>query len=143
MIANTKERTSVITTLLNATLSSIKTVVPVDSQIKKPQLLKQDFYLNFGVLIGITGDMKGKLVFSGDTSTFASIGQGMYGMPLEGEMLQSFSGELGNMIAGGISTKLIENNTEIMITTPTIFQGDTKIYGYEQALQLPVIFEQV
>lgn len=87
--------------------------------------------------------MKGKLVFSGNTSTFASIGEGMYGMSLEGEMLQSFCGELANMIAGALSRKLIESNTEMNITTPTILQGDTKIFGYQQALKLPVIFEQV
>src|SRR5690625_2649841 len=111
-----QERKSGLTKLLNATLSSIKTVVPVESQIAKPQLLESEFHLNFGILIGITGDIKGKLIFAGDTATFAFIGEGMYGMPLEGEMLQSFSGELGNMIAGGISTDLFQNKTDIAIT---------------------------
>lgn len=138
-----KDKTKLITSLLNATLFSIKSVVPIGSEVKEPKLLKQALQLNFGVLIGITGDMKGKLVFSGNTSTFASIGERMYGMSLEGEMLQSFSGELANMIAGALSSKLIETNTEINITTPTILQGDTKIFGYQQALKLPVIFEQV
>src|SRR5690625_237128 len=138
MTTKTNERTSVVTTLLNATISTIKTVVPIDSQIKKPLLLKEDFYLNFDVLIGITADMKGKLVFTGEASTFSSVGERMYGMTLEGEMLQSFSGELGNMIAGGISTNLAEHETEIMITTPTILQGDTRLWGYKQALELSV-----
>ncbi len=143
MTTNTEERMSGITALLNATISSIKNVVPVSSQIEKPQRLKQDFYLNFGVLIGIAGDVNGKLVFSADLSTFASIGEQMYGMPLEGEMLQSFSAELANMIAGGISTDISTRKIELIITTPTVLQGNTKLSGYKQALELPVIFEQM
>ena len=136
-------QTAVVTRLLNATLSSIKTVVPVESDIKKPELLKQDFRINYGVLIGITGDMHGKLVFGGDMATFASLSEGMYGMPLEGDMLKSFSGELGNMIAGGISTNLEQQDTKILITTPTILQGDTALSGYKRALSLPIQFQQI
>jgi len=139
----TDNRNRKITNLLNAAISSIQEVVPSQCKINKPQLLTDELYLNFGVLVGITGDLGGKLVFTGETSTFASIGEGMYGMPLEGEMLLSFSGELGNMIAGGLSTNLAKNNTNISITTPTILQGDTKLSGYKQALELKVIFETI
>ena len=51
------------------------------------------------MLIGITGDVKGLLVLEGNEIVFGGIGEAMFGMPLEGEMLGSFSGELGNMIA--------------------------------------------
>src|SRR5690625_6893125 len=133
-------RNAIVTSLLNATLASITAVIPVEPQINKPQLVEEQCHLNFGVLVGITGDMNGKLVFTGETETFSSISQVLYQMPLEGEMLLSFSGELGNMIAGGLSTNLAKNNTNISITTPTILQGDTKLSGYKQALELKVIF---
>mgnify|MGYP001240445283 CR=1 FL=1 len=143
MYKHTKEKSNNIYTILNATLSSIKSVIPVQSQIKKPKLLKDDFSLKYGVLIGILGDMNGKLVISGDAKTFALIGKGMYGVQLEDEMLRSFSGELGNMIAGGISTNLAKSNKEIMITTPTILQGNTKISGYKEAFELSVELVQI
>lgn len=136
-------RSSVVRKLLNGTFSSIKTVVPIDFQMEKPQVLKQNLHLSFGVLIGITGDIKGSLVFTGGSSTFGSIGEKMFGMPLEGEMLVSFSGELGNMIAGGLSTKIAESGTDINITSPTIMQGDTTLFGYKQALEVIVIFENI
>jgi len=143
MTLTTSERSSVVTQLLNGALSSIKEVVPIEFQMEKPRLLHQEFHLYFGVLIGITGDIKGKLVFTGDQKTFGSIGEKMFGMPLEGEMLLSFSGELGNMIAGGISTNIAENGTDINITSPTIMQGDTTLSGYVQALEVPVQFKKV
>ena len=43
MYKHTKEKSNNIYTILNATLSSIKSVIPVQSQIKKPKLLKDDF----------------------------------------------------------------------------------------------------
>ncbi len=138
-----KEKNNLVTNLLNATLSSIKTIISIELELEKPRLLKQNFYLNYGVLIGIVGDLRGKLVFSGDSSVFSTIGEMMYDMPLEGEMLQSFSGEMGNMIAGGISTNLARVQTDISITPPTILQGDTMLSGYEKGIELSVAFKEI
>lgn len=135
------DRSKAATVLLNGMLSSLKNVVPLDYNTMKPQLLGKDFPLSFGVLIGIAGDINGKLVFGGDPKTFSSIGELMYGMPLEGEMLLSFSGELGNMIAGGLSTIIAKNGTNITITSPTIMHGDTNLSGYKQALKVQIVFE--
>ncbi|MFD2131453.1 chemotaxis protein CheX [Pseudogracilibacillus auburnensis] len=132
-----------VTKLLNGTLSSIKTVVPINYQMEKPRILYEEFFLSFGVLVGITGDIKGKLVFTGDPTIFEAIGEKMYGMSLEGEMLLSFSGELGNMIAGGMSTKIAESGMDIDITTPTILQGETTLSGYKQALAIAANFENI
>ena len=143
MSQNARDKSRQVYTLLNATLSSIKTVIPVESQVHKPKLLQEPFILHYGALIGIIGDMHGKLVISGDAKTFASIGQGMYGMQLEDEMLRSFSGELANMIAGGISTNLANEQKEIMITTPTILEGNTKISGYKEAFELSIELNQM
>lgn len=109
----------------------------------KPQVLQESVNLEYGVLIGFTGDISGKVIFSAQQSVFGSIGQNMYGMALEGEMLASFSGELGNMIAGGISTKVMDNGFTTDITSPTIMEGNTTISGYNQALQVPVMLEDI
>lgn len=141
MSITTSERNKAVTELLNGTLISLKTVVPIDYQTMKPRLIEQDFQLSFGVLIGITGSIKGKLVLTGKPDTFGSIGETMFGMPLEGEMLLSFSGELGNMVAGGLSTNMAEKGTNINITSPTIMYGDTTLSGYKQGLEVTVVFK--
>ena len=97
-----EDRNKLIMDLLNGTYSTLRTIVPIHHEIKKPRLLEQSLHLQFGVLIGITVDIKGKLILAGDSTIFGSIGESMFGMPLEGDMLLSFSGELGNMIAGGL-----------------------------------------
>lgn len=138
-----KERNKAVTLLLNGTITSFKSVIPITHQITSPQLLGKSLHLEFGVLIGITGDLKGKLILAGETSVFASIGDKMFGMPVEGEMLASFAGELGNMIAGGIATIIDCNGIKTDITAPTIFSGNSMITGYEKAIQLAAIFDQV
>src|SRR5699024_11904509 len=74
--------------------------------ISKPNLIKDAINVRFGVLIGIVGDLKGKLVLAGDIHMFGLIGEKMFGMEVTGDMLSSFSGEFGNMLAGSISTNI-------------------------------------
>ncbi|WP_404454868.1 chemotaxis protein CheX [Virgibacillus necropolis] len=138
-----EERNRSVKELLNGTYTSLKTVVPIKHEIAKPQLLEQLLHIQFGVLIGITGDVKGKLVLAGDTATFGSIGEAMFGMPVEGEMLSSFSGELGNMIAGSLSTNIVKEGINTDITSPTIIEGNTKLSGFERAIKVTVDFDQV
>lgn len=140
MTTETTKRNVAVKELLNSTYQSIKTVIPVENSILKPEMITKPLDLQFGVLIGIVGDMKGKLMVTGKTSTFSMIGEAMFGMHIEGEMLSSFSGELGNMIAGNISTSIVKNGINIDITSPTIMQGNTIITGYNQALKLNIIY---
>lgn len=137
------ERNKSITTLLNGTNSALKQVVPIQQQISKPKLLNELLLVQFGVFIGITGDIKGKIVFVGEQSTFGSIGEVMFGSQINEEMLTSFSGELGNMIAGNLSTNIVSNGVAIDITAPTIIEGKAKISGYDVAIHLTTSFEQV
>ncbi len=67
----------------------------------------------------------------------------MFGMPLEGEMLESFTGEFGNMIAGNLCTAVGQENLEIDITPPTVMVGNTKLYGFEKAFVLPVTIPNI
>lgn len=142
MTVSANTRNKAVTELLNGTLASIKNVVPIEFQINKPKRIEKDFRLNFGVLIGITGDVKGKLVFTGQQPTFNAIGEKMFGMSLDEEMLISFSGELGNMIAGGLSTNVAQNGTNINITAPTIMQGNTNLSGFKHALEVTLGFKE-
>ncbi|RDW21393.1 chemotaxis protein CheX [Oceanobacillus arenosus] len=137
------ERNRTITDVLNGTSESLKSIVPINYQMSEPHLLGKRLKLQFGVLIGVTGDIKGSLILTGDAVVFSTIGEAMFGMPIEGEMLSSFSGELGNMLAGRISTTIVENGIQTDITAPTILQGNTTLSGYERAIQMTAEFDNI
>lgn len=65
----------------------------------------------------------------------------MFGIALEGDMLESFSGELGNMIAGNLSSNIYQQGINMDITPPTVMVGQTKLYGFHKAVLLPVELE--
>jgi len=67
----------------------------------------------------------------------------MYGMQLDGAMLESFTGEFGNMIAGNLCTYVAEQNLELDITPPTVMVGHTKLFGFKHAFNLPVIADGI
>jgi chemotaxis protein CheX len=134
------EKSKVITELLNGTNLALKTIIPSLKELTKPKLLGTSLHLQFGILIGITGDIKARLVLMGDPTTFSAIAYSMFGMELKGEMLVSFSGELGNMLAGSISTQIVNSGIQTDITAPTIMQGNTWLSGYEKAIHMTAIF---
>ncbi|MGV3487167.1 MAG: chemotaxis protein CheX [Tuberibacillus sp.] len=141
MNSATKDSSRIVTDVLNSSLQSIKTVIPMEHTITPPKLLEKTLSLEFGVLIGITGDLKGKLILSGPLHIFAGIGEVMFGMALEGDMLKSFSGELGNMLGGSLSTHLYNSGITIDITSPTIIEGHSKISGFSKAIGFAIVFE--
>lgn len=131
--------TKSVTDILNGTIDAVKSVVPLEIQVEKPALFTQPFTQHsIGVLIGMTGDARGRIIIDGDHEVFGKIGEAMFGMVLEGEMLESFAGELGNMIAGNISTFVSQRGFEMDITPPTVLVGQTKVYGFTKAFRLPV-----
>ncbi|MBP1931486.1 chemotaxis protein CheX [Ammoniphilus resinae] len=141
MLSIAQHKVNTVTHLLNGTVSSLQKTIPLNLDIEKPRLLETPLKMIFGVLVGITGDFKGKLVLSGEPGVFSIIGEAMFGMPLDGDMLPSFSGELGNMIAGRLSTSIYEDGIKTDITSPTIMQGDTTISGFKSAVHLSASFE--
>ena len=69
------------------------------------------------VLVGIVGGIKGRLIIDTSTEVINTIGSAMFGMSIEGEM-ESFTGELGNMIAGNLCTVLEKERLMLDITPP-------------------------
>lgn len=126
--------------VLNGMIHSLKTVIPLDLDVKSPSLMAQPFeQQEMGVLIGMIGDLKGRIIIDSLPENFADIGNAMFGMPLEGEMLHSFTGELGNMLAGNLCTFVAQNDIELDITPPTVVVGHVKLYGFKHAFRLPVV----
>ena len=128
--------TSPITALLNATLASIHELTNIETG--RPDMITAPLLqTDYGVLIGIVGDVKGRMFILGESAAFAHAGLAMYGMELSGDMLESFVGEFGNSVAGHAATKLYNQSVHIDITPPTTMQGHVKLGGFSKALQVP------
>lgn len=133
-----------VQTILNGTIHSLKTLIPMNIDIQSPSLLTDPFIQEeMGVLVGLTGDIKGRVIIDSTSTTFSALGTKMFGVNLEGAMLESFTGEFGNMFAGNLSIKASEDNLNIDITPPTVIVGNTKLYGFEKAFKLPTVVEDI
>ncbi|MEO4052928.1 chemotaxis protein CheX [Solibacillus sp. CAU 1738] len=131
-----------IQTILNGTIHALKSILPMNIDVKTPSITVEPYKQEeMGVLIGLIGDLRGRVIIDSSPKTFGAIGSAMFGMPLEGEMLESFTGELGNMIAGNLCTYAGATNLELDITPPTVMVGNTKLYGFQQAFCIPATIE--
>ena len=112
--------------------------------VKSPGIATEPYeQKEMGVLIGLIGDLKGRIIIDASPEAFSTIGSTMFGMPLEGAMLESFTGEFGNMIAGNLCTFAGQQQLELDITPPTVMVGHTKLYGFQQAFKIPATIEGV
>ena len=125
-----------ITNFLDATLKSIHELVTIEAE--KPSEMKVPLLqMDYGVLVGILGDLRGRLFILGESAVFAHAGLTMYGVDLEGDMLESFVGEFGNSVAGHTATRLYHQAIKIDITPPTTMQGKVKLGGFGTAINVP------
>lgn len=129
--------------LLHGTMAALKVVVPVPPVIERAELQDCPLELNYGVLIGFAGDVRGNLVIRGSEEAFGKLGEIMFGMPLEGEMLLSFTGEFANMLAGSMATFISHKGLETDITAPTVLRGHTFLAGYEESVRLPIFYKNI
>jgi chemotaxis protein CheX len=136
---NTFETHDQFADLLNSVADAIRQVIPVPVGLQSPELLEGSVFQNeIGVLVGFTGDIYGRIVLQSSEPAFRKMGEMMFGMPLEGELLHSFIGELANMIAGNTSTILFNKGHEIDITPPTVMVGKLHLYGFDSGISVPV-----
>ena len=130
-----------LTIVLNSTLSAVEGVINAPMERERPNLIQAPLIQpEMGVLIGLTHGVRGRLILQASRAVFSNLGKVMYGMALEGEMLESFVGELGNMIAGNMSTTASQTGLSIEISPPTVLVGETKMSGFKTALSVPVNF---
>lgn len=138
-----QDQNSLVKEVLNCAVEAMKTIIPAQMDLGKPSFLTGSFdHHGIGVFIGMTGDLPGRIILDGDESAFASLGTKMFGMPIEGEMVESFAGEVVNMIAGHMGVALAAKGMTIDITPPTIIVGDSKISGFKQGIELPLSFAE-
>ncbi|GEN57369.1 CheY-P phosphatase CheX [Halolactibacillus alkaliphilus] len=140
MTAGEKSMNEIIKDVYNGSIVSVKKIIPIDPEVSAPKLIQPPLRVDFGVMIGYTGNVKGELILQSNDAFFSHIGEKMFGMPVEGDMLDSFAGELGNMIAGSLSTYLSEQGLTTDITHPTILKGDATLSGFKRALLVEVAY---
>lgn len=122
----------------------MSTVIPRPTEKGAPSLVDAPVtHVEMGVLIGVTGQVRGRMLLVAQPDNFGGIAEAMFGMRLEGDMLESFVGELGNMVAGTMSTNVSHEGISIDITPPTVIVGDTKFTGFHKALSVPIVVQGV
>lgn len=131
----------IVREVYNGSIVAVKKIIPIEFNINAPRLIKPPLTINFGVMIGFTGGLKGELVVTADEHFFGLLGEKIFGLPVSKEMLESFAGELGNMIAGSLSTHLAEKDIKTEITYPTVLKGDAKLSGFKRALLVEFDYE--
>ncbi|WLD93230.1 chemotaxis protein CheX [Alkalihalobacillus sp. AL-G] len=130
-----------ITNLLNGTIEVSKSMIPLKFQLGMPTTgADLDLAGEIGVMIGLEKDINGSLILHGKETLFSQFGQQMYGMPFEGEMLQSFIGEFGNIIAGNIATHLSKLEITIDITPPRVVT-EASITDATKIVSVPLQFD--
>lgn len=129
--------------ILNSTIQSLTTVIPVHFDVLAPSLTTQPYeQKELSVLIALLGDIRGRLIIDTDEGTVSKIGEAMFGMKIEGGMIESFTGELGNMVAGNLCTLLEKEAMTLDISPPTVLTGAAKFHGFSQAFKLPLSFAE-
>ncbi|ENH96801.1 chemotaxis protein [Gracilibacillus halophilus YIM-C55.5] len=133
----------IIKELYNGSVQSIKSVVPVEHEFDAPKMTTNPLQVEYGVLIGYSGSFKGDLLIEASHDVFSKIGEALYGMQISDDMLDSFSGELGNMLAGGLSTHLADKGIDTDITHPTVISGDAKLTGFKRVLEVEIRYQNI
>ena len=103
-------------------------VVKGEHYTKKEVLLKDDV----GVIIGITGVVKGQVILSFPENIAKMIvSKMMGGMPIVilDDLAKSAISELGNMILGNAIINLSDLGTSINITPPSIMLGKEMVFS--------------
>ncbi|MEF2968979.1 chemotaxis protein CheX [Paenibacillus sp. M1] len=132
------------TDLLNSAIESIRHVFSCPMQVEAPNLFDQSFIQSdVGVLVGIVGDVEGRLIIEGEGRIFSRLSQNMFGMALEGDMLHSFVGEMANMIAGNTSTILSGKGRKIDITPPTVMVGQLQLFGFQRGIRVKINLDEI
>lgn len=98
------------------------------------------------IIIGITGEMNGKVIINLNKANCVQIAsQMMGGMEMQfDELSKSATGELFNMIMGTAATYFEKESIQINITSPTILEGNNiRVSQKEKIISVPVIIEEI
>lgn len=125
--------------LLNGTIHAFQELLPDKVTIHSPtNYTEAHAHLTYSVLVGMVGDMKARIIINANEAIFSKLCASLYGFQLEGELLESFVGELGNMVAGKLCVYSSVNDITLDITTPTVMIGSTNVPITHSTFELPI-----
>jgi chemotaxis protein CheX len=130
--------------LLECTIESVHQIMQISINLEASYLSNEtELQTEMCVLVDFTGEVSGRMIIKGQKESFGRLGLKMFGMTLEGDMLDSFVGEIANMVAGNISTLISQRGRKVDITPPTMIEGGMKLFHFEKVLFIPLSTEDV
>lgn len=112
---------------LTAAKSVMKDICQIDTEMGKPYITKTVFEgEKFVIMVGITGQLTGQVIFSMSDATACDIASKMMmGMPVPelNDMATSAVSELSNMVLGNAATIFSTKEILIDITPPSVLVG--------------------
>lgn len=125
--------------LLSSVCDSMKNVIPRPIAHSEPTPGDTPGTVDeLGVAIRFENPIGMKMIVDGERRTFSKMSEMVFGMPMEGEMLDSCAQEIVNIIAGGTTTVLSGRGIAADITPPTLLNASTPVEGYEGGLALNI-----
>ena len=120
-------RVEYINPFVEAAFNTIKTVLDVD--IVRGKLYLKDTsqpVLGVAVLVGLAGDVEGRVIFDMEKETALKIASDMNGEKLTqmDELVKATIVELANMITGTAVTRLEDLGFSFDLTPPVLFSGE-------------------
>jgi len=133
-----------INSFYKATKDVMQLMLDVDTEKGNLQLIEDMVSSkDANVVLGVTGDLKGTILFGFPREMTLEMVKIMSGMEFDtiDSFVSSALGEVANIIGGNAITMLTENNYICDIVPPQIFIGEYKSFSManEKALLLPLI----
>ena len=127
-----------------ATKDVFKMMLDIEPQKGQPKIIEEMISSKeANVILGITGDLKGSILFGFPKKMTLDMVKIMSGMEMEDidAFVSSALGEVANIIGGNAVTLLSKNNYICDIVPPQIFIGEYRSYSManEKAFQLPLM----
>ncbi|GED20714.1 chemotaxis protein CheX [Kurthia gibsonii] len=130
--------------LFNGIIHAFKEISPKQVTIQSPSsFTAPNMHLEYSVLIDVIGDVKARMIIDSNHNSFQKLCESLYGFQIDGELLESFVGEFGNMVAGKLCIYSAEHNIQLDITTPTVMVSETHLPISTQTFTLPISMDEI
>ncbi|MCI0184463.1 chemotaxis protein CheX [Sulfoacidibacillus ferrooxidans] len=125
--------------LINGAIETVNEVIPVPLTRQQARRVASPLQQHdLGVLVSFLGDIKGQLIYMFSNEYAKQFSKEMFEMELEGDMLDSFVGELGNMLSGNWATR-ISATVRVEIAPPVVLKGSTQLSTTASAFLVPFL----
>ena len=126
-------RVEYLNPFLQATNDVFKMMLDLDVQKKGIKLLEKDDYMqgiDTNVILGLTGDLSGNIMFGFSKNMALEMVKTMSGMEIEeiNSFVSSALGEVANIISGNAMTLLQKDNYNCDIAPPRVLVGEYKSF---------------